>query len=227
MLRFSFSLLLISSFFFSQITSTAGGGTLTLEFGVLSRLTNDPGQWTSWTLVFHVSDTNQFSHWEILLFTPVFSLIVCSVFFRLLTLLYWSFRTSCKECGEGTMGTSLNSRLGWCSHQCLYRWMDTKGNTYIFVHKLNKKGPLYWGSSSFHWGILLPQNNLVFSFITQVLNGGVYLAGCWYRNKHWFLLRVSPQGLYTIWGWGISLHFSRSLRVCNAPPSQGSLVKLS
>ncbi|KAI7743574.1 hypothetical protein M8C21_000773, partial [Ambrosia artemisiifolia] len=26
----------------SKITSTAGGGTLTLEFGVLSRLTNDP-----------------------------------------------------------------------------------------------------------------------------------------------------------------------------------------
>lgn len=29
---------------FVQITSTAGGGTLTLEFGVLSRLTNDPGE---------------------------------------------------------------------------------------------------------------------------------------------------------------------------------------
>ncbi|EPS72201.1 hypothetical protein M569_02557, partial [Genlisea aurea] len=27
----------------TQITSTAGGGTLTLEFGVLSRLTNNPG----------------------------------------------------------------------------------------------------------------------------------------------------------------------------------------
>jgi hypothetical protein len=27
---------------FVQITSTAGGGTLSLEFGVLSRLTNDP-----------------------------------------------------------------------------------------------------------------------------------------------------------------------------------------
>ena len=29
---------------FSQITSTAGGGTLTLEFGVLSRLTDDPSE---------------------------------------------------------------------------------------------------------------------------------------------------------------------------------------
>lgn len=28
-----------------QITSTAGGGTLTLEFGVLSRLTNNTGQY--------------------------------------------------------------------------------------------------------------------------------------------------------------------------------------
>jgi mannosidase alpha-like ER degradation enhancer 2 len=28
----------------SKITSTAGGGTLSLEFGVLSRLTNDPGE---------------------------------------------------------------------------------------------------------------------------------------------------------------------------------------
>jgi len=28
----------------SQVTSTAGGGTLTLEFGVLSRLTGDPGE---------------------------------------------------------------------------------------------------------------------------------------------------------------------------------------
>lgn len=27
-----------------QVTSTAGGGTLTLEFGVLSRLTGDPGE---------------------------------------------------------------------------------------------------------------------------------------------------------------------------------------
>lgn len=26
-----------------QVTSTAGGGTLTLEFGILSRLTGDPG----------------------------------------------------------------------------------------------------------------------------------------------------------------------------------------
>nr|XP_048333092.1 alpha-mannosidase I MNS4 isoform X2 [Ziziphus jujuba var. spinosa] len=32
----------------SKITSTAGGGTLTLEFGILSRLTNDPGGiWTA------------------------------------------------------------------------------------------------------------------------------------------------------------------------------------
>lgn len=39
-------LMLIESYIFVlsvQITSTAGGGTLSLEFGVLSRLTNDPG----------------------------------------------------------------------------------------------------------------------------------------------------------------------------------------
>ncbi|KAG5554569.1 hypothetical protein RHGRI_012209 [Rhododendron griersonianum] len=31
---------------FGSVTSTAGGGTLTLEFGVLSRLTNNPSEWT-------------------------------------------------------------------------------------------------------------------------------------------------------------------------------------
>lgn len=36
----------ISCFLILQITSTAGGATLTLEFGILSRLTNDPGTFT-------------------------------------------------------------------------------------------------------------------------------------------------------------------------------------
>lgn len=71
-----FELIFLKIYF--QITSTAGGGTLTLEFGVLSRLTNDPGQWSSWALVFHVLTQISLSRCKDVFLYSLFCVFSCS-----------------------------------------------------------------------------------------------------------------------------------------------------
>ncbi|KAL9317963.1 hypothetical protein ACSQ67_014480 [Phaseolus vulgaris] len=64
----------------SKITSTAGGGTLTLEFGVLSRLTNDPSKFTIFLLVYYMMQGVFTCQYGLITYNPICLFLSHAVF---------------------------------------------------------------------------------------------------------------------------------------------------